>query len=333
VDHAGNTVTVPTQIDRIVVADIYPLPSVLSIFFDSAEKIVGMAPTSLSAAQNSLLSELYPEILDVETDFIDGTSINIEEIIALEPDVVFYGAGSTAIYEELQNAGIPAVGISASKWDYDAIETLNNWIDLLGQIFPENDKTEICTEYSNEIYDMVQERVSTLSDEERAEVFFLFQYSDASISTSGKHFFGQWWADAIGAINVGEELETDNSTVVSMEQIYDWNPSVIFMTNFNTSQPEDLYNNTVGTYDWSGIAAVENQQVYKMPLGMYRSYTPGIDTPITLMWLAKTVYPDLFEDIDITEEVKSYYSEVFGVTLTDEQAEMIFTPVSEAGAF
>ena len=62
VDHAGNEVEVPYDIERIAVADIYPLPSVLSVFFDSAEKIVGMAPASMTAAQNSLLSELYPEI-------------------------------------------------------------------------------------------------------------------------------------------------------------------------------------------------------------------------------------------------------------------------------
>lgn len=118
---------------------------------------------------------------------------------------------------------------------------------------------------------------------------------------------------------------------VNLEQVYEWNPGVIFMTNFNTAQPEDLYNNTVGTYDWSGIQAVQDQRVYKMPLGMYRSYTPGIDTPITLLWMAKTVYPALFEDIDVTQLAIDYYQEVFGVTLTAEQVEQIFAPISAAG--
>ena len=58
-DHNDNVVTVPRRIDRIVVCDILPLPSVLSVFFDSAEKLVGIAPSSMSAAQNSLLSHLY----------------------------------------------------------------------------------------------------------------------------------------------------------------------------------------------------------------------------------------------------------------------------------
>ena len=331
VDHAGNEVEVPYDIQRIAVADIYPLPSVLSVFFDSAEKIVGMAPASMTAAQNSLLSELYPEILNAETGFTDGTTINIEELVKLDPDVVFYGASNPEIGEQLKNAGIPGIAISVNKWDYNAIETLDNWISLISELFPDNDKTELVSNYSNQVFDEIQQRVVDMSDEERARVFFLFQYSDTTIATSGQHFFGQWWADAIGAVNVAQELTTDNANQVSMEQIYGWNPDTILITNFNQATPDDLYNNTIGSYDWSQIDAIKLKQVYKMPLGMYRSYTPGVDTPVTLYWLAKTVYPDLFEDIDITEKTIEYYDSVFGIQLTEEQAESIFTPVTAAG--
>jgi iron complex transport system substrate-binding protein len=150
--------------------------------------------------------------------------------------------------------------------------------------------------------------------------------------TSGKKFFGQWWADAIGAVNVAQELTTDNSVAVNMEQIYAWDPELIFITNFTTAEPEDLYENTVGVYDWSGIRAVQERQVYKMPLGMYRSYTPGADTPVTLLWMAKTAYPEQFADIDILAETKAYYKEVFGVELTEAQAASIFDPTAEAGS-
>ena len=153
------------------------------------------------------------------------------------------------------------------------------------------------------------------------------------ITTSGKKFFGQWWAEAVGAINVGGVMETDNSTAVTMEQVYAWNPDRILITNFTSAQPDDLYNNTIGNYDWSVIDAVINKKVSKMPLGMYRSYTCGADTPVTLLWLAKTVYPELFKDIDITAETIKYYKEAFGITLTQKQAEKIFAPESDASAF
>ena len=87
VDHADKEVVVPAEINRIAVCDIYPLPSVLAVFFDSADKIVGMPAPSMTAAQNGLLGQLYPEILNAETGYIDGSNINMEELAKLEPDV------------------------------------------------------------------------------------------------------------------------------------------------------------------------------------------------------------------------------------------------------
>ena len=330
VDHAGNKVEVPLEVNRVAVCSILPLPSVLAVFFDSAEKIVGMASGSKNAAENSLLGQLYPELLDAETGYIEGGNLNVEELMKLAPDVVFYNTAEAEVGEQLRNAGFCAVAVSVNKWEYDTIETLNNWIGLLGEIFPENDKQKTVAEFSQAMYDLVQSRVAAVPEKER--VLFLYKYSDTAIMTSGAKFFGQWWADAIGAQNVGQEMTTDNSVTVNMEQIYDWNPSLIFITNFTTAYPNDLYQNTVGNYDWSPVDAVKNERIYKMPLGMYRSYTPGVDTPITLLWLAKTVYPEQFADIDIIMETQKYYKEVFDIDLTADQAASIFAPAAEVGA-
>lgn len=332
-DHNGDTVTLPADIERIAVCDILPLPSVLSVFFDSADKIVAMAPSSMSAAQNGLLSELYPEILNADTSAISGSGVNAEELMKLDPQVVFYDAANRPLGETLKRSGFNAVAVSVSKWGYDAAQTLNQWIELLSRIFPDaaNGRAELVRRYSEESMALIRERTGKLTESEREKVFFLFQYSEDAIVTSGRKFFGQWWAEAIGAVNAAQELEEDNSVKVTQEQIYVWNPTVILMTNFNTALPEDLFRSTVGNYDWSGIDAVRRQRVYKMPLGLYRSYTPGADTPITLLWLAKTVYPALFEDVDITRRTIEYYETVFGVRLTERQAEAIFAPVSAAG--
>ena len=329
-DQDGFQVELPLDVQRVVVCDILPLPSVLTVFFDSGEKIVGMSGTSMSAAENGLLGQLYPEVLDAETGFIDGSTVNVEELMKLQPDVVFYNASRRELGEQLRNAGFPAVAISVNKWEYDSIETLNQWIALLSEIFPENAKTEVVESYSRQVYDLVQSRVADIPERER--VLFLYQYSETNMLPSGAKFFGLWWADAIGAVNVAGELTTDNSVAVNMEQVYAWNPSLIFITNFTTAGPADLYGNTVGAYDWSGIDAVKNERVYKMPLGMYRSYTPGVDTPVTLLWLAKTAYPELFADIDVVASAKDYYHQVFGVELTDAQAASIFTPAADAGS-
>ena len=325
-DHLGVEVEVPYEINRIAVCDIYPVPSVLAVFFDSADKIVGMPEQSLNPAKAGLLGELYPELLNAETGYIQGTSVNTEELLKLAPDVVFYSSGSPAIGEQLAAAGIPALAISADNWGYDAIETLNHWIELFDELFPNNGKSDAVRQYSEKVYADVQKRVADVPEAERQKAFFLFQYSDTQIMTSGKNFFGQWWAESIGCVNVGQVLETNKSAPVDMEQIYAWDPTLIFITNYNAAKPADLAENTVGSWDWSPVTAVQTGNVHKMPLGMYRSYTCGADTPVTLYWLAKTAYPALFEDVDVIAETRAYYREVFGIELTDAQAEKIFAP-------
>ena len=238
IDHLGKSVEVPNEINNVVVTDIYPLPSVLTIFFDSADEIVGMAPPSMVAAKNSLLSELYPNILNAKTDFINGANINMEELIKLNPDVVFYPASDPTEGELLMNAGIPAIAISVNKWNYNAIETLNNWIDLISQVFNVNERAEIAKKYSNDVLKEVKGRVKDIKDEDRRRAFFLFQYNENQMMTSGRNFFGNWWAEAIGAKNVAYELEKDNSVAVNMEQVYDWNPDLIYITNFTSAYPD-----------------------------------------------------------------------------------------------
>ncbi|MBQ2935036.1 MAG: ABC transporter substrate-binding protein [Lachnospiraceae bacterium] len=329
VDDAGVEMEVPEKIDRIVVG-AWQMAAPLAVYLGGGEKIVGMAPASLKAAENGILGEMYPELLNAETDFYNGGDINMEELLKLDPDIVI-GVGE-AQAEAIRAAGIPATVVSVTKWDYDVIETYENWLETFDAIFGGSAYEGDVTEYSRQVQASIQEKVSTLAEEDKKRVMILFSYSDATMTTSGKGFFGQSWCDLTGAINVGEGIESLGSAAINMEQVYEWNPDVIIITNFTKAQPEDLYNNTIGSDDWSSVNAVKNKQVYKMPLGIYRSYTPGADTPVTLQWFAKAVYPELFADVDVEQVARDYYKDFYNIELTDEQVENMFNPPSAASA-
>ena len=337
-DHADRTVTVPTDPTRVVILDILPLPSVLTVFLGSAETILAMQPASMNAAKNGILSELFPDVLNVSTDIMAGDDVNVESLIALDPQIVYYNAGNKALCEKLENAGLTAVGVSPTKWHYDCIVTYDHWIELLSEIYPSvnatSDIRSKVSDFSTKMYDLIQERTRDLAEEDRKRVLFLFQYDENTMITSGSSFFGQWWCDASGSINVANGVSADNSNaVITMEQVYEWDPEVIVITNFTKTQPDDLYNNAIGSDDWSSITAVKNKQVYKMPLGTYRTYTPGVDTPMTLEWLAVILYSELFPEFDLAEDVRSYYNDLYGVELTDEQIEAMYHPSSAAGSW
>lgn len=325
VDHDNRQVNVPDQVNRVVTADILPFASVTTVFLGGADKIVGIHPVSMSAAKNGLLSQIYPDILKANTSFMKGSSLNIEALLALKPDVVFVNAGNKPVIKQLENAGIAAIAVSPSKWDYNVLTTYDKWIELLGEVFPDKAKGDKAAAYSKSVAKMIAERTAKIPDAEREKVLFVFQYDAKRLVTSGKHFFGQYWCDAVGAKNAAESIEADNQNAqISMEQVYKWNPDIVMVTNFTPVLPADIYANKYN--DWSKVKAVQDKKVYKLPLGIYRSYTPSADTPVTLLWMAKTVYPKLFADIDLNAEVKKYYHELYGISLTDEQVEFMYKP-------
>lgn len=329
-DHADRTVEVPTNPDKVAILGIYPLASMLSVYLNSAETIVAMEPASANAAKNSVLIDLYPEIGDITTDILSGEDLNIEALVALEPEVVYYNAADTADLEKLENAGITAVAFSPTKWKFDVIETFRQWIALLDQIYPSSSKNaKLVDQYSTDIYNMIQETVADV--EEPQKVLFLYQYDENAMITSSSRFFGEWWCKAVGAVNVASDVQAETANAkITMENVYEWNPDVIVITNFTKATPDDLYNNAIGTDDWSTVKAVQDGRVYKMPLGTYRTYTPSSDTPMTLLWLAQAVYPEKFADVDVRAEVSDYYSELFGITLTEDQIDQMYTPNAAA---
>ena len=328
VDDTGVEVEIPEKLDRIVISSILPLPSVYCFFRGSSEGLVGIHPSSMAAAENSYLTTVYPEITELDTSFVENGEINIEQLMKLEPDVVFYSATNTDEREMYDNAGIKAIGFSTTLSDYNCIETFANWVDLLGQIFGDYDRAQEVIEYGRSVEAQVLEKTATLSDEEKPKVLVLFNYGDGTITTSGSNFFGEYWIEAAGGINVAAEL--NGQPEINMEQIYAWNPDMIFITNFSSVLPEDLYNNTIEGDDWSNVKAVQEGQVYKFPLGMYRWFPPSSDTPLALMWLAKTIQPELFADIDIDQEIKDYYVKYYNVELTDDDLQVIYNPAREA---
>jgi iron complex transport system substrate-binding protein len=324
VDQTGNKVTVPSEINRIAIASIWPLPSVYCLFEGSAEKLVGIGETSMSAARHSMLAKVMPGIVNVSTGYLKNGALNIEELLGLKPDVVFYNADNPMDKAAFANVGIPAVGFSTSLNGSDTIATLEGWVKLLGEVLNQENRATGIVEYGRQVRGDIVSTLAAQTDLKMPRAFILFEYDDNIMTTTGHDAFGQYWLDSTGAVNVARELE--GYPEISMEQIYKWDPEIIYITNFSPHLAEDLLNNTVSGQDWKNVNAVKNGRVYKFPLGMYRWYPPASDTPLVLKWLATKNQPKLFKNIDMEHEVRDYYKRFYGVELTDENLYQIFHP-------
>lgn len=332
-DHTGTRVQVPCKPQRIVVASALQLPAILTIFFDLAPRLIAVPKASWIAAQQGFLGQQYPELLNARTDFSEGYQLDMAAIQDLQPDLVFYDADTLEHQQQLQAAGLTAVGISSSLWHYDAVQTLAEEIDWLTQLFQPNAKVEIVRQATAKSLQQIQARLQDLTPAQRQRVCFLFRYDAHEMFTSGAQFFGQYWAQAVGARNVADVHRTNGWVATNLTEIAAWQPQKILISNFTKAQPEALYQNQIGTDDWSGLAAVQHRQVYKMPLCSYRSFAPGVDNPLTLLWLAQTIYPNLFADVDLLGATADYYQQLYHVTLKTAQLQTMYHPTSAASAF
>ena len=143
----------------------------------------------------------------------------------------------------------------------------------------------------------------------------------------GAGHYGDYWLEGTGGINVAKEIEV--TAAVNMEQIYQWNPEVIYISSFTTTVPEDLFNNTIPGQDWSQVEAVKNGRVYKEPVGVYRWYPPSGDAPLMLKWMANHQFPHLFS-YDMEAEVEAYYKRFYDFELTEDEVLWILNPLREA---
>ena len=326
VDHLGESVTLPEKIERVAIVDLLPLPSVLAVYQGgNVDNLVAMPPDSLNAAKNSVLSLYAPDILNVSTECFSGGETNMEELLKLNPDVILYsGKDNTEIFKA---AGVPAVGFSPTAGGTNTIETLGKWLELLEEVFQEESKVTGIVEYGKEAEKEISKRLEGLTEKEN--VLMISQYTDANLVVAGKGTFGEYWCEATASNNVALSAAKNS---VNMEQVYEWNPDKIFLSTLTSFMPDDLYNNTAGTgHDWSTVEAVTNSEVYKFPLGMHRWWPPSTDAPLSLWWIAKTTYPEVFEDIDMEEMTKEYYEQFYDMTLTDEEVEWIFNPRENLG--
>lgn len=328
-DQAGRTVTIEKKYTRVAFSSVRPLPAAYFAVVGNIDALVGMNPSSRSAAMASMFYALCPEIAEVETGFITGNDTNIEELMRLNPEVVFCLNTNTDELNALEAAGITAVGLETNGTD--AVELFAQWAELIGQVMGEENRAEALIEESRKVAAEIKSIGQTIPEAEKKRVLIIYQNTGTVLQAAGSQLYSQYWLESVGAINAAADVQ--GVAEVSMEQIMVWDPEIILLTNFTAVQPEDLYGNTISGQDWSGIRAVREGNVYKIPLGIYRWFTPTADASLMLKWAAQTIYPDYYNHYNIEEDVRAHYETYYGCVLSDEELDMIFHPSSDAAYY
>ena len=325
-DHAGNTVEVPEKIERIVIDQIPILSTYMAYHHGKAPYIVGYAGSLKQVISNTVLKHIAPELLDSQNTVQAQSDINIEEIMKLKPDVIFYNASNKEHYETLKKTGIPCVGFATvgTNGPADPIDRYTQWLKLLEDVFGENGKTDDFIKAGQDIVKDVEERISKIDDSKKPTGVILWKYVQGVPMVAGKGVFGDFWLNRIGVKNLANE--TKGFAKVSIEQFYQWDPDILYLDGPGLLDitTKDVFENSVEGINFSNMKAVKGKKVYNTKLGMWNWFTPNPDGPLVLAWLAKSTYPEEFKDYDLKAMIKDYYKTWYDYELTNEQIEDMF---------
>ena len=325
-DHAGHEVEVPNKIEKIVIDQVPILSTYMAYNEGKAPYIVGYAGSLKQVISGTVLKDMAPELLDA-TNTVQGQSdLNVEEIMKLKPDVIFYNAKNQDRYEKLSKTGVPCIGFVTMGADTpaDPINRYGEWLKLLEDIFGEKGKMDDFLKAGDDIVKDVEERIAKVPDEKRPSGMILWKYQEGTPIVAGKGTFGDFWLKRLKVKNVAADAK--GYAKVNVEQIYAWNPDVFYLDGpgLLNIKTEDVYNNSVEGFDFSNLKSVKDKRVYNSKLGMWNWLTPNPDAPLVLAWLASETYPDAFKDYDLKKVIKDYYQKWYNYELSDEQIEDMF---------
>ena len=311
----GTEITVPTNVQHV--GAIFG-PSYEKIYMlDAEDKIVCDGDFHINGWPWS--NVIYKDLEAVPGIPNAHSELNIEEMLKYDLDVVFNFSNPDTT-TALEQAGIAVVPMASTGKFEDLKNTVNLYAEVLGGNAP-----EIAARYSqyfDEKLKMITDVTSQIPEDEKYRVYFANQ---EILWTAGNQSDVPEVIELAGGICVHKDVIGWNKTEISKEELLSWDPQYIFVDHAGSSgnaTAEEVINTMLDTEEFSGISAVKDDNVYICPTGVF-FWDSGVQKILLLMWMAQTMYPDHFPDLDMQQELKTFYSEFFRYDLTDDQAAKI----------
>lgn len=302
-DMAGREVEIPNNIERVACQSSTCEAVIISL--GKATLLVG---TTDYTDENSFAFKLFPELSEV-TKLDDDMSV--EEMLKNDVQVVF--VKDTNKIEKYEEAGIPVIYV-----ELDTVEGTKEGIKIIGDVINAQSQAENCVNYIINCENMVKERINSTPF---TAYYSRAKYAESNLLTTyaAGHIYSEWIAASGGSVITKdmELAETKGGVVINGEELVNSNPDVIFIGGYYRNS---VYNEAMsGEYN-TVLKAISNNKVFMVPTSVTDWSVGACELGLTILWCAQMVAPEQFEDINMTEQLVSFYKSVAGVTVTEELA-------------
>ena len=250
-----------------------------------------------------------------------------EKILACDPDIVISEFEdvdkSNALQEQL---GVPVITLSAgSKGVFD--EKFYGSMELLGKVFGKEAKAEALVKYVKDEAAAISARVADIPEAEKPSVYIcgLGNWGTTDHLMTAENYAS---FEVAGVKNVVSGLGMEGVGPIEEEKFVELGEAmdIIIMDAAAVKNIRPLYAEDPTMFDT--CKAWKNGQVY---LEMaYNAYYTNYEIALLNTWfIAKTVYPEAFSDIDMTAKTDEVTAQFLGAELADE----IFACPSSFGGY
>lgn len=310
-DLMGETVTLGGPAESIVTIVIPSAIDVIAVD-QSVDRLSGVNPNFVNSLPRSIIGQLLPEALSLNTNIIGAGGIfvpNVEAIAALAPDVVIqWGDRGADLVAPLTNAGITVAGYRVGSE-----EATRAGITMIGAMTGNAERAEALNAWRETTWQAVATAAAAIPEQDRLSVV-AFSVADDAFSVTGANSSNDVSIRLAGAHNAAAEIP--GMATVSAEQIAAWNPDVIFV--YSRDEIDSIVNHPILSLT---NAALENR-VYLLPTASTNWSSQGMDNPLFWMWIGMVLYPE-HHSYDLGGEITRWMDFMYGHTLMAEQIDAI----------
>ncbi len=253
VNAEGTAVEVTDMTQRTVTLDA-PATRVVAITAANVEVLYALGAGETLVGRGEYCD--YPtEALDVPS-VKSGTDLNVEEILALEPDVVLMDTmgQTTEQVEALENAGVKVVMTKE-----DGIEGVYTAIELIGKVVGKNDEAAaLVTDMKNTFAEVTA--AAQNADFAGKTVYFEISPLQWGLWTGGNGTFMDEIGQMLGLTNIFADV--DGWASVSEEQVLERNPDYIVTTSSYYGEGPTPVEEIAQRAGWENVTAVANGDIF-----------------------------------------------------------------------
>jgi iron complex transport system substrate-binding protein len=308
-DALGRTVTFPHPPGRIALAGrgLTIVTDAVYLFPQASSRLVAVG--KITQGQGDfvpLIDPNYDGKIKLEVD------VGPEQVAATQPDAVLLKSYmAEKLGQPLESLGIPVVYL-----DFETPEQYQHDLRMLGQLFQDQDRARQVIAFYQERTERVLKALAGLDEGQKPRLLLLY-YTDRDGEVAFNVPPLTWMQTLLVGMAGGRPAWQGAQlgkgwTKVSFEQIAAWDADQIYIVAY-FNDVEQVVERLKADPQWQALRAVREGKLYAFPGDFYSWDQPDPRWILGLTWLAAQVHPERFPDLDLGQEIRTFYRELYGL--------------------